>query len=96
MKRKPVISTTFSAVGYDAQRKILEAVFRDGDIYQYFQVPKGLWLRFMLAPSKGGFFARHIRDVFEYRKTGNIRGGEALVNMSGADNRMAEAGDEDE
>jgi hypothetical protein len=68
MKRKSVISATFTSLGYDRESLVLEAEFRDGGVYQYFDVPPDLGLRFLIAPSKGRFFARHIRDRFRFRR----------------------------
>ena len=62
MKRDTVQSETFASLGYDPAHEVLEAEFRNGGLYQYLAVPVGLWQRFRRAPSKGGFFARFIRD----------------------------------
>ena len=71
MRRKPVHSSTFLSLGYDPERKILEAQFRDGDVYQYFSVPAAVWERFANAISKGRYFASHIRDRYAFRRTGD-------------------------
>ena len=68
MKRHHIVSTTFASLGYDAERKLLEAEFIDGDVYDYHAVPLKLWRRFEAAPSKGKFFATYIRDHYAYDK----------------------------
>jgi hypothetical protein len=68
MKRTHVQSETFSSLGYREDAHLLEAEFRDGDVYWYFDVPARVWRRFMNAPSKGRFFASEIRDRYRYEK----------------------------
>jgi hypothetical protein len=68
MNRKAVHSQTFLSLGYDPAASCLEAQFRDGDIYQYFNVSPAVWKQFQAAISKGQFFATHIRDRYAYRK----------------------------
>ena len=68
MKRHTVPSTTFSSLDYDPGREVLEAEFLHGGVYRYYQVPQGLWLDFLSAESKGGFFSQHIRGKYRYRK----------------------------
>lgn len=46
-----------------------------GDVYEYFDVPVGLWRKFLTAPSAGHFFWKYFRNNFSYRKlTGDKRG----------------------
>ena len=42
MKRAPVDSSSIATVGYDPASRTLEIEFRDGDVYQYFNVPAGI------------------------------------------------------
>ena len=70
MKRSAVTSTTFSSLGYDPVRELLEAEFLHGGVYRYYHVPEAVWMNFLAAESKGGYFARHIRDRYAYRKVG--------------------------
>jgi hypothetical protein len=42
MERAPVDSSVIVSVGDDESRRILELEYVDGDVYQYFDVPKAL------------------------------------------------------
>jgi hypothetical protein len=68
MKQISVDSETFQSLGYNPSNKILEAVFQSGEKYRYYNVPGSVWKNFKTAPSKGQFFAFHIRDHFDYKK----------------------------
>jgi 3-hydroxyisobutyrate dehydrogenase/2-hydroxy-3-oxopropionate reductase len=60
--RQAVISQTVRSVGYQAGT--LEIEFTSGNVYRYLDVPKGVFLDFMQAMSKGSFFNERIRDSF--------------------------------
>lgn len=67
MRREAVSSEALLSVGYDVDERILEVEFAGGGIYRYFDVPLELYAELMTSPSKGEFFADHIRDAgFEY------------------------------
>lgn len=42
--------------------------FRNGLIYEYLGVSSGLCAQLLVAPSKGAFFVRFIRDRFPHRR----------------------------
>ncbi len=48
--------------------KVLEVKFADGSSYEYFGVPKELYIKFVNAPSPTRFGRRHIYDAFVYRQ----------------------------
>ena len=62
MERQAVSSRAISSIGYQAGT--LEIEFVDGDVYRYFLVPRGLFIEFLQAESKGAFFNERIRDRF--------------------------------
>jgi hypothetical protein len=62
MERQAVSSRAISSIGYQAGT--LELEFVDGDVYRYFLVPRGLFVEFLQAESKGAFFNERIRDRF--------------------------------
>ncbi|MEO6786487.1 MAG: KTSC domain-containing protein [Chthoniobacteraceae bacterium] len=64
IKRQPVESSVLAAVGYDAQRRLLEIEFHSGAIYRYLEVPEEIHRRLLAAESKGRFFGAAIRDKF--------------------------------
>lgn len=54
----PTSSTNYSrprtvAAGYDASRKTMTVVFRDGTFYNYYEVTQGEWQAFKASVSKG-------------------------------------------
>ncbi|AIE83395.1 KTSC domain-containing protein [Fimbriimonas ginsengisoli] len=59
-----VESSAIEAVGYDPVRRSLYLRFVNGGRYVYYGVPQEVHKDFMAAPSKGQFFAHHIRPVF--------------------------------
>jgi hypothetical protein len=68
MIRQPVQSSNLVSVGYDATTYTLEIEFRDGRVYQYFEVPCAMHEQLMAAPSTGEFFQRSIRGAFAYAR----------------------------
>ena len=63
-----VQSTTLASAGHDAGRAALELQFRNGAVYQYFSVPRGVFRSLLRAPSKGGFFNQNIRGRYLYKR----------------------------
>lgn len=68
MKRESVESSNIASIGYDAGGRILEVEFHDGGVYDYFDVPPEVFTDFMAASSKGQYFHRHIKDVYQYER----------------------------
>lgn len=68
MERLPVDSSTIVDIGYDSPSMSLEIGFKQGAVYQYFDVPDALYQELMRADSKGKFFHAHIRDHYRYTK----------------------------
>lgn len=48
------------AAGYDHHRKTLSVVFRDGTLWNYYEVSMATWNNFKRAPSKGVFIATRL------------------------------------
>jgi len=61
-----VDSTSLRTVGYDAERQLLRIEFQNGSIYHYFDVPATVYQELMQAPSKGAYFNRSIRPIFDF------------------------------
>lgn len=66
MQLETISSRAIHAVGYDAERRLLEVVFNTGRIYQFVNVPPEIFKSLMSAESKGDFFTRNIRDAYAY------------------------------
>jgi hypothetical protein len=66
MYKKAVESSTFSAVGYNAEMQVLEVQFKNGRIYQYVKVAYETYMDFMNSPSKGKFLHSSILGVYPH------------------------------
>lgn len=76
MRMTFVESSLIQAVGYDAERRLLEVAFTSGRAYWYADVPREVYEALMAAESKGEYFLAHIRDVYAYSLPGWARGSE--------------------
>lgn len=68
MERSPISSSNIASVGYDAPNAILEIEFLSGGVYQYFGVPEHIYAELLNAGSAGGYFARHIKNVYRFTR----------------------------
>jgi hypothetical protein len=68
MKWTPVESSTFLAAAYAERRALLYLLFRSGEVYRYFEVPRWQYQEFLAADSKGRYFGRNIRGRFRYER----------------------------
>lgn len=62
MHRVPVESSSIESIGYE--KNVLEIGFRNGGVYQYFDVPEETLVMLMRAESKGRFFNQHVRGHY--------------------------------
>lgn len=66
-----MVSSMIQSVGYDDTSSILEIEFRSGKIYQYLEVPLGVYLGLVSAGSKGRYFETYIKDArYTYQRVG--------------------------
>lgn len=73
MHRVPVESSSIDSVGYE--KNVLEIRFRNGGLYQYFDVPEETLVMLMRAESKGRFFNEQIRGRYpgeRVQRTANL------------------------
>ena len=68
MNRIPVSSSNLSSVGYDSVSLTLEVEFKDGAVYQFFDVPEFEHQELMQAASHGKYFRANIRDRYRYTR----------------------------
>ena len=66
MDRTPVSSSNLASVGYEPTSLTLEIEFRNGSVYQYFDVPEFEFRGLMQANSHGTHFGANIRDRYRY------------------------------
>lgn len=61
MNRQSVTSSNLKSVGYDASSQTLEIEFHHGGIYEYYNVPSGIYEGLMNASSHGTYFDANIK-----------------------------------
>lgn len=67
MKWLPLDSTVFTAAPYRPSKRMLNLLFRSGELYCYFDFPPQNYRAFLATDSKGQYFSRNIRDRFRYQ-----------------------------
>lgn len=68
MQRQPVESSNVESVGYDEDSETLEVEFKNGAIYQYFDVPAHEFQCLIGADSVGKYLAGNIKGVYRYSR----------------------------
>lgn len=68
MERKLVDSSNLAEVGYDPQYATLEVMFKDGKVYQYFDVPLNVYEDMIASDSVGRFFTVHVRGIYRFAR----------------------------
>jgi len=68
MKWTAMESSALKAAAYVERQALLYLLFRNGDIYRYFDVPGWQYQEFLAADSKGRYFGRNIRGRFRYER----------------------------
>jgi hypothetical protein len=63
-ERVEFTSTALAAAAYQAEGGQLTLWFRNGGVYVYREVPATLHAQLLAAPSKGGYYHRHLRGRF--------------------------------
>ncbi|HOE18890.1 MAG TPA: KTSC domain-containing protein [Syntrophorhabdaceae bacterium] len=63
-----VSSSNLHSVGYDPASQTLRIKFRDGGVYDYYNVPVSRYTGLMSSGSKGSYHANHIKDHYRYRR----------------------------
>jgi hypothetical protein len=68
MRRDPVTSTNISEIGYDQASQTLEVMFRNGGIYQYFDIPRDEYDGLLRAASMGEYLNHNIKGRYRYAR----------------------------
>lgn len=68
MIRERIKSRNILAIGYNKESRLLEVEFKNGGIYQYFEVPQEEFEYLMSADSIGSYFYHNIRNSYEWEK----------------------------
>lgn len=59
--------TSSGIVDFEYKSETLQIKFLDGSSYEYFGVPKAIYVKLVNAPAPGRFARRHIYNSFPYR-----------------------------
>ena len=68
MDRQAIESTSIRSIGYEPINSILEVEFKNGGIYQYFNVPPDVYEELMNTESHGIYFHENIKEIYQYAK----------------------------
>jgi len=68
MNRETVSSSNISELGYDQERRILEVLFLNGSVYQYFDVSPQIYSELRQASSIGQYINSNIKGNFRYAR----------------------------
>lgn len=60
MEMIPVSSSNHVAAGYDSNQATLRIEFKNGNIYEYYDVPQYIWDEYLAADSKGKYAHQNI------------------------------------
>lgn len=66
MERELVSSSTIVSIGYEGET--LEVEFKNGTVYQYYNVPEVIHSQLMESNSKGAYLNENIRNAFAYSR----------------------------
>lgn len=63
---------TSPIIDFEYKGLILQIKFDDGSCYEYFDVPKNVYIKMINADSQGRFMRRNIYNNYTFRKTANV------------------------
>jgi hypothetical protein len=67
------LTTTTSAIAdFEYKSQVLKITFTDGNTYEYFDVPKAVYVKLINADSPGRFARRHIYNDYVYRSISKL------------------------
>ncbi len=69
-------TTTAAILDFEFKQQTLTIQFTDGNTYEYFDVPKAVYVKLVNADSPGRFARRHIYNEFVYRSTSRLAASE--------------------
>jgi len=65
-------TTTSSIADFEYKSQVLKISFTDGNTYEYFDVPKAVYIKLINADSPGRFARRHIFNNYVYRSLSKL------------------------
>jgi len=61
-------SSNIACYGYDEGRRVLRVEFRNGSVYDYFDIPSQVFQEMGRAGSKGSYLAQNIKGRYRYAR----------------------------
>lgn len=61
-------SSNIQGIRYDSDQMLLEVTFKNGAIYEYFDVQSRVIDEFKMSDTMGGFLAKRIKGHYRYSK----------------------------
>lgn len=68
MEREMVDSSTVLSIGYEPDSNTLEVEFKNGSLYQYYNVPEDIYQQIMASDSKGKFLHVYVKPAYPCAK----------------------------
>ncbi|MBQ8772054.1 MAG: KTSC domain-containing protein [Clostridia bacterium] len=68
MRMLSIDSSNIEYVGYDERLQFLHIQFVNGTTYEYYDVPKRIYIDLITASSVGKYFHKYIKDVYRCSK----------------------------
>lgn len=65
-------TTTAGITDFEFKQQVLRVEFTDGNTYEYFDVPRAVYVKLINADSPGRFARRHIYNEFVYRSLNKL------------------------
>ena len=65
-------TTTSNIADFEYKSQVLKVYFLDGNEYEYFDVPKAVYIKLINADSPGRFARRHIYNEYVYRSVNKL------------------------
>jgi curved DNA-binding protein CbpA len=65
-------TTTSNIADFEFKSQVLKITFLDGNEYEYFDVPKAVYVKLINADSPGRFARRHIYNEYVYRSLNKL------------------------
>ena len=62
-------SSNVARFGYDESNQVLKVEFKNGAIYDYYDVPENVFQGMTGAPSAGQYLAQNVKSRFRYART---------------------------
>ena len=68
MEMIPVESSNLAAVGYDISQAVLRIEFKNGRLYEYYDVPQHIYEELLSAESKGSYASQNIYKNYSQQR----------------------------